>query len=85
MADQPLFGRKPEPSGGSAGGNDYRARLDPLAVYLQTERARGKIGIGNGCVQVFGAEVLRLQLHVLDEIGAVNAFGKSGEILDQGG
>ena len=36
-------------------------------------------------VQVFGAEILRLLLHVLHQLGAVDALGKPGKILDQGG
>lgn len=85
MADQFLFGGKAQPSGGCAGGDDYGAGVHPFIVDPQTERAHRKVGIGNGCVQVFRAEILRLQLHILDEIGAVDALGKAGEILHEGG
>ena len=33
----------------------------------------------------FGPEVLRLQLHVFDEIGPVDALGESREVLNQRG
>ena len=36
-------------------------------------------------IAIDGAEALGLLLHVLDEIGAVDAFGKAGEVLDFGG
>ena len=33
----------------------------------------------------FGAETLGLLLHVFDQVGAVDAFGKAGKVLDQRG
>jgi len=36
-------------------------------------------------VQVFGAKILRLFLHILDELRPVNPIGKPGEVLDEGG
>ena len=34
---------------------------------------------------ILGAEILRLLLHVLHQVGTVDAFGKAREILHQGG
>jgi len=57
----------------------------PFAVDIQAEGALGKVGFGDGAMDVFGAERLGLLLHVLDQLRPVDAVGKSGEILDHRG
>ena len=42
-----------------------------------------KIGVDDGAMHELSAEILRLQLHVLHQVGAVYAFGKTREVLHQ--
>ena len=85
MADQLLLVFEAEPARGGAGGDDHRARLDPLAFDVEAEGTLREIGIDDGAVDVLGAEILRLLLHVLDQFRAVDAFGEAREILHQRG
>ena len=85
MADQLLLGRQIQPARGCSGSDDHGARLMPFAVDVQAERPLRKIDFDDRAVQIFGAEMLGLLLHVLDEIGAVDAFGKAGKVLDERG
>ena len=85
MADQFLLGGQIEPARFGAGSDDERAGFDPLAIEVQAERAFGEIGVDDFAIEIDGAETLGLLFHVLDEIGAVDAFGESGEVLDLGG
>ena len=78
------FGR-PSQRAEAPGGDDQRARLVPFVFHLKAERALGKIGLDDGAVQVLGAEPLGLLLHVLHQLRALDALGKSGEIFDLGG
>ena len=84
VADQLLFVRQSQPSRRRAGGDDQGAGFMPFAVDIQAE-GRAKIGLRDRAVHVLGAEALGLLLHVFDQVGAVDAFGKSGKILDLGG
>ena len=54
------------------------------SIFRRNGRLR-EIGFEDRAVHILGAEMLRLLLHVLDEIRPVDAFGKAGEILDQRG
>ena len=85
VADQLLLVGQIEPARRCAGGNDQRASFQPLVIHFEAEGALGKIGFDDGAVQVLGAEMLGLLLDVLDQDGAVDAFGKSREIFDQRG
>ena len=76
---------QPQPAGRSAGSDDQGTGLDPLAFHVEAERTLREIGIDDRAVQVFGAEVDGLLLHVLHQVGPVDPFGKAGEVLDQGG
>ena len=84
MADQLLFRRQPEPAGRSAGSHYQGPGFDPLAFHIDAERTSGEFRVLDGTVHVFGPEVLGLLLHVLDQIRAVDPFGKTGEVLHQG-
>ena len=55
----------------------------PFAIDIETEGALGEVDFDDGAVHVFGAEMLGLLLHVLDEIGTVDAFRKAGKVLDE--
>ena len=53
-----------------------------------TLRRKGRLeksASSDGAVHVFGAEVLRLLLHVLHQVRAVDAFREAGKVLHQGG
>ena len=85
VANQLLLVRQAQPARGRARSDDQRAGFDPFALDIQPVWALGKVGLGDGAVQIFGAKFLGLLADVLHQIRAVNAFGKAGEILDQGG
>ena len=78
-----LFGLEAQPAGGGARSDDDGAGLDPFAFDIEAEGVDGEIGVEDGAVEVLGAEVLGLLLHVLDEVGAIDAFGEAGEVFDE--
>ena len=85
MANECLLGFETQPARRSAGSDDHGARLDPIAFDVEAKGAAGKIGVEDGPVHVFGAEILRLLLHVLDQVRPVDAFRETGKVLHQGG
>ena len=85
MADQLLLVGQAEPARRCARGDDQCARFDPLLVNAQPEGALGQIGLFDHAVEIFGAEMRGLLLHVLDELRAEHAFGKTGKVFDLGG
>ncbi len=85
VADELLLVGQAQPAGGGAGSDDDGAGLDPLALDVEAEGAGGKVGVEHRAVQEFGAEILRLLLHVLHQVGAVDALRETGEIFHQGG
>ena len=85
MADEGLLGRQAEPAGRGAGGDDERAGADELAVHCELEGSFADVGGGEVAVGDLGAEAGRLLLHVVDELGTLDAVGPSGEVFDQRG
>ena len=85
MANESLLGFEAQPARGSAGGDDYGARLGPIAFDAEAKGAAREIGVEDGPVHVFGAEILRLFPHVLDEIRPADAFRETGKVFHQGG
>ena len=85
MSNELLLIRQSQPARGRAGGNDERPRFLPLPIDIQSKRALGQIRFKNRSVDEFGAESLGLLFHVFDQIRAVNAVGKAGEVLNLGG
>lgn len=85
MADEGLLRGKAKPARGGAGGDDERARENELAVHRELERRLADIGGGEMAVRDLGAEAGGLLFHVVDELGALNAFGPAGEVFDQRG
>ncbi len=77
-----LFGGQIQPAGFRAGGHDQGAGLDPFVIDVQAKRTLREIGRNDFAIEVDCAETLGLLPHVLDQIGAVDTFGKAGEILD---
>jgi hypothetical protein len=85
VADEGLFGGQIEPARAGAGGDDERARVDGLVAEVEREGVFGEIDGGEVGHAQFGAEADRLLLHVLDELGALDAFGPAGKVFDQRG
>jgi hypothetical protein len=57
-----------------------------FAVFeLEMERAMREIGVEDAAVAVFGTEALRLLLHVVDELRALNTFREARKIFHLGG
>ena len=76
-----------EPAGAGAGRDDQRARVDGVLAGAEVQLVRVLAEVDGdevGHLQ-FGAEARRLLLHVLDQVGALNALGPAGKVLDQRG
>src|SRR4029077_15386060 len=84
-ADELLLGWQAEPAGGSAGGDNQSTGLDTFFLDVQAEWALGEIGFERRAMQELGAEILRLLLHVRDQLRPIDAFRKTGKVLNQGG
>ena len=85
MTDQLLLRRQIEPSRRCSRSNDDGAALVPLAVDIQAERTLGEVDFLDRAMHILGPEMLGLFLHVLDKVGTVDTFRKTGEILDKRG
>lgn len=85
MADEGLLGGEIEPTRAGTGGDDERAGVDGLVAEVQREGVLGEINRGEVCHAQFGAEADGLLLHVLDEVGALDAFGPAGKVFYQRG
>ena len=83
MTDQLVFVFQPQPARRSARSDDQGPGLDPVAFHVDAEGVRGQLGVDHRAVQVFGAEILRLFLHVFHQIRTHNSFRKAGEIFHQ--
>ena len=85
VADERLLGGQIEPARAGAGGDDERAGVDGLVAEVELEGMLGEIdGAEVGHAQL-GAEADGLLLHVLDELGALDALGPAGKVFDQRG
>ena len=85
MADEGLLGGEVEPAGGGAGGDDEGAGVDGLLAEVEREGMLGEIdGVEVGHAQL-GTEADGLLLHVLDELGTLDALGPAGKVFDQRG
>lgn len=85
MADESLLGGKAEPARGGAGGDDERAGEDDVTINGELEGRLADVGGGEMTEGDLGAEARRLLLHVVDELGALDAVGPAGEVFDEGG
>ena len=85
VADQLLLMRQAQPARRGAAGNDQSLGVNLLNAEMQQKRALAEIGAGEMRHAVFRAEAFGLLAHVLDQLRAQDAFGKSGKILDQRG
>ncbi len=85
VADEGLLAGQAEPARAGAGGDDERAGVDFAGGGLEPDR----VGAEFGGVEVrelkLGAEAGGLLLHVVDELGALDAFGPAGKVFDQRG
>jgi hypothetical protein len=85
VADEGLLGGQIEPACACTGGDDERAGVDGLAADVEGEGMLGEVdGAEVGHAQL-GAEADGLLLHVLDEVGALDALGPAGKVFNQRG
>ena len=85
VADEGLLGGEIEPARAGAGGDDERAGVDGLFAEVEGEGVLGEIDGGEVGHAELGAEAGGLLLHVLDELGALDALGPAGEVFDERG
>ena len=85
VPNQLVLGFQAQPPRRGARGDDHSPRFRPLAFDVEAERPRRKIRIEHRAVDILRAEVLRLPLHVLDQLRTVDTFRKAGKILHQRG
>src|SRR6185437_12902845 len=81
MANQLLFRRQIEPARFCTARDNQRAGHQPVVIHTKSKRTLREIGFGDFAIDVSGAETLRLLLHVLDQIRAVDAFRKAGKVF----
>lgn len=85
MTDEGLLGGEIQPAGAGARGDDESAGVDGLLAEVEGEGTLGEIdGAEVGEAQLC-SEADSLLLHVLDEVGALNTLGPSGEVFYQRG
>ncbi len=77
--------RQPQPARRGAAGDDQRARVDDFIAHVKFKRTLTEIDAGHVAMFVFGAKARGLLAHVLDQFRSLNAFGKTGKVLDQRG
>jgi hypothetical protein len=85
VADEGLFGWQVEPAGACSGGDDECTGVDGLLADGQLKGMFGQIDRVEVGHAELGAKANGLLLHVLDEVGALDAFGPAGEVFYQGG
>ena len=79
------FAGQAQPVGASAGGDDQRVGgIDLAAVARQREGPARKIDGGDGVGDEFGAQMLRLLLHLIHQPGALDGVGEARIILHLG-
>src|SRR5438874_2226718 len=81
MADELLFVFEPEPAGRRAARYNQCARIQPFVIGLDPNVVRSSLEICHLGVSKARPELLRLFVHVDNELWAVDALGKSGEIF----
>ena len=85
MADEGLLGGKAEPAGRGAGSDDEGAGVDDGLAEVKLEGRLAEIDGGEMGHAEFGAKADGLLLHVLDELGTLDALGPAGKVFDQRG
>mgnify|MGYP006876458425 FL=1 len=76
---------------GACGNDDGVGGADGLAAFVivplgpHLEGPGGEVKLGDGLCDDLGAEALGLGAHVVHELGAADAAGESGEVLDVSG
>jgi hypothetical protein len=84
-ADQGLLGGEAKPAGAGSARDDERAGLDNVFADAEGEGRGGEVDGGEVGHAELGSEADGLLLHVLDELGTLDAIGPAGEVFDQGG
>jgi hypothetical protein len=85
VADEGLLGGQVEPAGARSGGDDEGAGVDGLAAHGEGEGMGGEVDRVEVGHAELGAETDGLLLHVLDEVGTLDALGPSGKVFYQSG
>ena len=85
VADEGLLGGQIEPASGGSGRDDERAGVDDLLSDGELDGMSGEVGGREVRHAELGTEALRLELHVFDEFGTLNALGPAGKVFDQRG
>ena len=85
VADEGLLGGEIEPARACSGGDDEGAGVDGLVAEVELEGTLGEVDGGDVAHLEFGAEADGLLLHVLDEVGPLDALGPAGKVFDQSG
>jgi hypothetical protein len=79
-----LFARNAEPLGRRARSDDQRLRLDLVLLGLEREGPLGEIDRVDPRAHKLRAETLRLLAELIHQLGALDAFGEAGVVLDLG-
>jgi hypothetical protein len=85
ITDKGLLGGEIEPARTRSGGNDERAGANDLAADGELDRTFGEIDGVEVSHFELGPEADGLLLHVLDELGTLDAFRPAGEVFNQRG
>jgi len=85
VADEGLLGGQVEPAGACSGGDDEGAGVDGLVADVESQGTLGEVDGAEVSHAQLGAEADGLLLHVLDELGPLDAFGPAGKVFDQRG
>ena len=83
VADEGLLGGQVEPAGACTGGDDEGAGVDGLLADGERKGMFGQVDRVKVGHAELGAETDGLLLHVLDEVGALDALGPAGKVLHQ--
>ena len=85
MPDQCLLAGQSQPAGRGPAGDDQGAGVDRLLAKIHRERPPAEIDAGHVAQLILRPKASRLLAHVLNQLRALDAFGKPGEILHQRG
>src|SRR5437588_978422 len=85
MTDELLFVFESKPPRRRAARYNQRARLQPFVIALDPNVVRSSLEICHFGVSKARPELLRLLVHVDDELGPIDPLGETGKIFDQRG
>ncbi len=83
MTDQRLFPGQSQPASRGPAGDDQGARVNRLLAKIHCEGPLAEVNADYVAQLILRAKASRLLAHVLNQLGALNTLGKSGEIFYQ--